>query len=379
MSVARIDPANGTPLWIRQRGPAGVFTYSTAKGLVTDTTGHAIAGGRIDDPSTGAYISFVSYAPDGTLAWSYDHVGPTAISGYIEDMAIDASNNIAAAGWSYSGTPDIDGFVLRMNGSSFVWQQAIAGSAHLDDRMVAAGLDAFGNVYAGGFVLDPAPGFDAFKYGPSGNLLAHGRAPVPASGGGHAAGLSIGQAGRAYMVGDMASFPVTGGDAVTVAFDLVPPGSAYCAGDGSGTACPCGNASAIGANEGCLDSFGLGGKLVASGVPSLGNDTFALHGSQMPNSSVLYFQGTQQQSGGAGVPFGDGLRCAGGSILRLGTKLNVGGASQYPDAGDASVSLAGQVTTPGLRCYQIWYRNSAAFCSAAVFNLTNAWQVTWAP
>jgi hypothetical protein len=33
----------------------------------------------------------------------------------------------------------------------------------------------------------------------------------------------------------------------------------------------------------------------------------------------------------------------------------------------------------GVRTYQAWYRNAAAFCSAATFNLTNAVEVTWTP
>ena len=75
--------------------------------------------------------------------------------------------------------------------------------------------------------------------------------------------------------------------------------------------------------------------------------------------------------------FGDGLRCASGTIIRLGTKTNVTGASQYPAAGDLSVSVRGAVLSPGTRTYQIWYRNAAAFCSPATFNLTNGLVVTW--
>jgi len=75
--------------------------------------------------------------------------------------------------------------------------------------------------------------------------------------------------------------------------------------------------------------------------------------------------------------FGDGMRCAAGAIIRLGTKTNVGGASQYPEAGDASISSRGQVFAPGARYYQVWYRNAAAFCTAATFNLTNGWSISW--
>ena len=71
------------------------------------------------------------------------------------------------------------------------------------------------------------------------------------------------------------------------------------------------------------------------------------------------------------------MRCAGGLIVRLGTRANALGASQYPGAGDASVSARGLVTTAGTRTYQIWYRNAAAFCTASTFNLSNGLSVDW--
>ncbi len=154
-------------------------------------------------------------------------------------------------------------------------------------------------------------------------------------------------------------------------------GTAVCAGDGSGTACPCGNNSPAGSGAGCLSSLGMGGRLHAVGAASISADTLVLHGAQMPNAPCLYFQGTTQLVGGAGVTFGDGLRCAGGSIVRLGTKTNAAGASQYPDTGDPSLSVRGQVLSPGSRVYQSWYRNAAAFCQPATFNLTNGVAITW--
>ena len=150
--------------------------------------------------------------------------------------------------------------------------------------------------------------------------------------------------------------------------------TAYCAGDGTGTACPCGNNGAAG--HGCASSVNpAGAQLLAAGSSSLSNDTVVLSGSDMPNSSALYFQGTSQTS----AQFGDGLRCVGGTIVRLGTKTNAGGASQYPSAGDPSVSVRGMVGAPGARQYQIWYRNAAAFCTPSTFNLTNGLSLTWLP
>jgi hypothetical protein len=159
---------------------------------------------------------------------------------------------------------------------------------------------------------------------------------------------------------------------------VVQGGTGFCFGDGSATACPCGNSSPTGDHSGCLNSLGTGGKLVASGNPSIGNDTLVFSGSQMPNSSALYFQGTTQLNGGAGVVFGDGLRCAGGAIIRLGTKSNSSGASQYPAAGDPSVSVRGLDASGDVRTYQVWYRNAdPTFCTPSTFNLTNGLQITW--
>ncbi|MCY2959485.1 MAG: hypothetical protein NTY35_04905 [Planctomycetota bacterium] len=158
-----------------------------------------------------------------------------------------------------------------------------------------------------------------------------------------------------------------------------PAAYAFCFGDGSGTACPCANNSPVGNNEGCLNSLGTGGSLTVSGASSVGADTFSLVGNGMPDSSALYFQGTTQQAGGAGAAFGDGLRCAAGTVIRLGTKVNSLGTSQYPQVGDQSVSVRGTVAAGDVRTYQIWYRNAAAFCTASTFNVSNGYQAVWTP
>ncbi len=157
-------------------------------------------------------------------------------------------------------------------------------------------------------------------------------------------------------------------------------GQAFCTGDGSATACPCANHSPPLNQEGCRSSVnGMnGGRLEVTGVASLSADTTLLRALRLPDStSALFFQGTTQVNGGAGQAFGDGLRCAGGSVIRLGAVTAVGGQVEYPSGGAPSVSVQGAITSPGTRTYQVWYRNSADFCTAATFNLTNGWTLDW--
>jgi len=158
-----------------------------------------------------------------------------------------------------------------------------------------------------------------------------------------------------------------------------PAYAAFCLGDGSAAACPCGNQAPTGTTGGCMNSLNSSARLSAQGTASVSlvADTLRLVGTGMPNAPALYFQGTTQQSAGVGVAFGDGLRCAGGTIVRLATKANAAGVSFYPGAGEQPVSVRGLVLAPGTRTYQVWYRNSAAFCTAATFNLTNGLQVLW--
>jgi hypothetical protein len=160
---------------------------------------------------------------------------------------------------------------------------------------------------------------------------------------------------------------------------MLQPATVVCSGDGSGTACPCGNASPAGNGEGCLSSLALGGKLRASGAARISADGLVLLATQVPDGPGLYFQGTSVMNAGAGLAFGDGLLCAGGTIVRLGVVFASGSASSYPrPLIDPKISLQGAPAPGDSRTYQMWYRDAdVSFCSSAVFNLTNAVMLTW--
>jgi hypothetical protein len=146
------------------------------------------------------------------------------------------------------------------------------------------------------------------------------------------------------------------------------------------TPCPCGNDSNVFDSEGCNQSFGYGTRMRLSGNSSLSNDTLRFVCMQLPpNSSALFFQGAQMVANFAGTVFGDGLRCAGGTIVRLATKqAGADGLAYYPEAGDAPVSVKGQITTVNsIRTYQVWSRNAQSFCTPATFNLSNGFAVGW--
>jgi hypothetical protein len=182
-------------------------------------------------------------------------------------------------------------------------------------------------------------------------------------------GSSIVQGGGAIL----SSLQTSAAVEVDLRYDHSAPVVPFCFGDGSGTACPCGNASPAGAQQGCLNSLALGGELRGTGAAEIGADTLVLSASNLPSSvAVLFFQGTSAIA----TAFGDGLRCAGGTLRRLGTRTASGGVATYPPAG-SSVSVAGGATAGTTLRYQAWYRNAAAFCTSATFNLTNGLSIAW--
>ena len=94
----------------------------------------------------------------------------------------------------------------------------------------------------------------------------------------------------------------------------------------------------------------------------------------VPNQPGLYFQGVNAVNSGNGNAFGDGLRCAGGSVVRLQVRIaNASGASNTT----IDVATKGGVVTGDLRRYQIWYRDPNTSPCGSGYNLSNGIEITW--
>lgn len=152
-------------------------------------------------------------------------------------------------------------------------------------------------------------------------------------------------------------------------------GTPYCFGDGSATFCPCSNFGYPG--RGCANSIGLGARLAAQGSASIAAADLVLRGQGLiPGQAALYFQGTTRTNAGNGVLFGDGLRCAGGTVVRIQMRVtNPAGSSQTT----VDVAAAGLVSPGTTRNYQIWYRDPVGSPCGGIFNLSNGLEISWLP
>lgn len=166
---------------------------------------------------------------------------------------------------------------------------------------------------------------------------------------------------------------------------LPPAYQTLCSGDGSvPTSCPCGNFGDPG--HGCANSFyGNGGMLFVDGAtmvdPATARDTCILHVANVPHSAGLGSIFAQKDAYDPnGSVYGDGVTCAAGSLIRLGSRGTPAGVGQWPEPQNQCLSVRGQVT-PGsgvVRYYYAYYRNAAAsYCPPATFNTTNVVRIDW--
>jgi len=122
------------------------------------------------------------------------------------------------------------------------------------------------------------------------------------------------------------------------------------------------------------NSVGAGAVMGTSGSTFMADNNFSLTASGAPaNKPGLFFVGPNQVS----VPLGDGVRCVGGSIKRLGVVFS-NGSGVFDRPIDFTSPPNNAVFEPGVEYnFQCWYRDQAA--GGAGFNLSDATNVTFCP
>jgi Tol biopolymer transport system component len=152
--------------------------------------------------------------------------------------------------------------------------------------------------------------------------------------------------------------------------------------------CPCSNPPS-GSERGCDNSSATGGaSLSASGIAYLSMDSvvFTTIG-EPPAALSVVVEGNAVLTNG--VIYGQGVRCVGGTLERLFTRMASGGSISAPNfaTGDPTVSAqsaakGGPIGAGQSRWYLVFYRDPAVLggCPAtSTFNSTVTAQVTWWP
>lgn len=367
-TVYRIDGA-GNVLW---NSPLTSFGAQDAeRRVVCDAAGNAFVCGNT--PAGNAVIS--KYAPAGNVLWTCTHVAPAGIEEELTALAVDSQGNVVGVGsWIDWGNYVVKTFIVRCTSSGALsWTRtSFTGGGEMDSFGDVV-LDPAGHPTAIGASGDPLSisGGLLVRYDRDGTERAIARRPAPA-------GTSTFFQGVAAGSGDSVVGGIDYPDAILVRFH--EQGVPFCLGDGSGTACPCGNTSATYDQSGCRYNASAASHLVDLGVARVGADTVVLEVRGAPASGpVIFVQGDQRANGGAGIVYGDGLLCVAGNIVRLGSVTANGGIARLGAGFSANVSVLGHVSAPGVLTYQAVHRSHASFCTPATMGSSNGSELTWSP
>lgn len=143
-----------------------------------------------------------------------------------------------------------------------------------------------------------------------------------------------------------------------------------------GGQCACGNLDLA---AGCRNSTGSGALLEATGSASSSVDDLVFEASSLPAQTFgLVFRGDQV----VGLPFGDGLRCVGGHLTRLGPPQSTGAGGEISIGpglvGSSNSGVATRIDPGSTWNFQVWYRDANGPCGLG-FNLSNAVSVLFLP
>jgi hypothetical protein len=252
--------------------------------------------------------------------------------------------------WFRESGLDIEMKVLGQGGPTYILPNGFDGNYHTLLLRKPAGQD----------MLDAEFEFD-------GNVIG----PVPPAG----ATASNADGGVRWGAGNDANTGTANWNRVSFEVGGAVSGAPYCFGDGSGSPCPCGNPGS--SQSGCANSTGGGAILGATGSNSVAADDLVFNAENLlPNQPALLFVGNNAVNMGDGAFFGDGLRCAGQGVVRLGVRIpdSTGAASWGPGLGGAGGWSPGDD-----RYFQTWYRDPSGSPCGAGFNLSNGFRVSFQP
>ncbi|MFM7281750.1 MAG: hypothetical protein ACKO32_08230 [Planctomycetia bacterium] len=388
LAVASFD-AGGNLLWLRENnGPVAGVEYLLSAAVTA--SGDSYASGNTLGGGSGQDIAVLKYDAAGNFQWRRTISGSGNATDNGLELAADASGNAYVCGYVRQASGGDDMLLAKYDGAGTqLWQRNWDSGALLDDQAWSVELDALSRVTLGGWRVASTGtvtnrDYALVQYEGDGTLRWSHIVSSPGVEDDRLYDLHTTAQGLFVLTGQMHAATQVNGDAGTAL--VIPQARSFCFGNGSLGNCPCANNSSD-AGRGCLNSVSLSAQLSDGGVASLSNDTLVFTSSGEPGTALsIFLQGTAQLANPA--PFGDGLRCTGGTLKRLYVKAAVNGVARAPLAGDASVSAQssalGDPLTAGARRYvQVYYRDANAnFCPApqgSTFNISSGLILDWMP
>lgn len=205
--IVKFD-ANGVEQWARRfNGPGGGPDGVTR--IAVDVLGNAYVSG--DSYGTGMDWVTWKYAPDGTLLWTRRQSGSGNFDDRVVASGLDAQGDLVVTGITKntgdSITNDVTTVKYRPDGA-IVWSRTFSGTAVTDDLVFDMAIDAAGSIYLAGAIAptaDPEGPLHvplALLYDANGSL----ESAVQGTSTGSGTGVAIDAAGDVYIATESALY-----------------------------------------------------------------------------------------------------------------------------------------------------------------------------
>lgn len=174
--------ASGNQVWLTR-----TTTADTGIAIALDSAGRVCVAGRAVQPgSAGTMYDWrvAKFDADGTQLWVANYNGAANQSEEAYSIAVDAADNIYAAGYTTGSATSYDYLTIKYdpNGNQ-LWLATFDGPSHKGDIAYWVAVDASGNSYVtgGSAFSSQTTGVATVKYDSNGNLVWAARKDDPAN------------------------------------------------------------------------------------------------------------------------------------------------------------------------------------------------------
>ena len=195
--------SSGQQQWVaRYNGPGNGTDQANA--IAIDASGNVYATGFSDGgPGSGFDYATVKYDSSGQEQWVARYDGPDNSADFATGIALDGSGNVYVTGGSTSGAYDYATIKYNASGAE-QWVARYNGPGNLDDSASAIALDASANVYVTGNSAGSGTSLDyaTIKYDTSGAEQWVARYNGPGNLIDFARGIGVDGSGNVYVTGE---------------------------------------------------------------------------------------------------------------------------------------------------------------------------------
>ena len=201
-TTIKYDP-DGDTLWVREY--YGTGGSDQAQALALDASGNVYVTGTSSGIGTSQDIATVKYDTDGNQQWAARYNGPDNDRDVGREVAVDASGNVFAYGYSIRLDTDEEDFAtIKYDPDGMeLWARLYNGPGNDEDYPKALALDAYGNAYVCGNSYDSTTLLDyaTLKYASNGDLVWTVRYDGPANDTDYGSDLAVDASGNVYVTG----------------------------------------------------------------------------------------------------------------------------------------------------------------------------------